>query len=671
MESQYSGPEWTTTKLRAVLKSRGLGTKGVKDVLIARLVADDEKDKTGDGDDHQQPIVSEHEQCVMEGQRLSKIHDKDGIQYQYTAAIEILAKHLACNAEYIKVARGTPLDPTVVAVHMSKEFLANVNIPGRWKRFESYSAWTGHFTKDLRDPMLRRAQELFNSLPLEFRSRGVENVLAPASEESTEADALREGIFFYHQVIGKFLETAKQCAHQQYVIARSATLDFLKTLSANQQQILHELYLLQRAEAECRSKTTHLEGMAIRLLDGLLEETGLDAFSTNPTIVAKSNEEAAQKLQELCGFTEDLVLPQFAANPIHRIVAKRTMIANLNPREPVDTNIWATIDLETVDAQLCAALPKAFEEIDRAQFIANFTHLVAITERPASLYTSQGRRKKTPAALHSDKIPAIDLLKDNLYHAHKLLLSLPSDPGNKNCPNKVLPSKTWLRMVALVAIFYGCIAEPGLLVSVSNQLLKDLLAYYDIDPNLYLDTITGNSVGQVLKIEDSANGTNTYCIQAEATVSLEDMEGIHKSRQTIMELARFFRGSIIVAYKITMITNYFDRRPPRTLEDARRGKFESLLPWTRKCALPSCDQPLDLPAEGGYRMLSVGVKDTRMGFPEEREEISQNRLDIYYCLYEFVDSFNWNHNIAPFFFFFAHLYHPGCKPQVGKRAVHE
>jgi len=101
----------------------------------------------------------------------------------------------------------------------------------------------------------------------------------------------------------------------------------------------------------------------------------------------------------------------------------------------------------------------------------------------------------------------------------------------------------------------------------------------------------------------------------------------HRNCILIAELARFFCGSIISTYLITALMGNVSRE-----YSFAYARFDSLLYWTTKCGLRGCTELLSLPTDRRPRALAIGTRDSRMGDPIVREEISHDRLDVYECL---------------------------------------
>lgn len=348
---KYSTREWTTTKLAAELRDRGLvaprsknGThrpRRKKADMIKRLVDDDDRTKGPEGFSAFSATattsgLSEHEKCVSEGQRVSQAKKETKSMYDRAATIEKLALHLCCTEQYMNFARGSTMDPSILAVRLSKQFLANVNLAGRWARYKSWGAWLMHFRSHLRDPMLQRVQEIFRTLPARYRTRATENVLAPTASDTSAMQHLRQQTFTYHEKRRALLETVKQCSHQRLVLGQSLTIEFLNTYSSDQQANLRKLYMLQEAEAACQTMLTscRFEKEIQQLIDELFVEVGINLDLDLSKIIndlpeAGLTDEAINIIQEEHNFEQDLLLPQYQSQPIHRMIHKRFKLRDL------------------------------------------------------------------------------------------------------------------------------------------------------------------------------------------------------------------------------------------------------------------------------------------------------------------------------------------------------
>jgi hypothetical protein len=125
----------------------------------------------------------------------------------------------------------------------------------------------------------------------------------------------------------------------------------------------------------------------------------------------------------------------------------------------------------------------------------------------------------------------------------------------------------------------------------------------------------------------------------------------------VAELALFLHGSVINAASLGL-------PPASTLQDRRLYDFQRMLEWDDSCTV--CKGKLELPSQPSRRMLSIGIRDIRLGNPVVRMAVSNNRADVYDCFVEFTRKRPFVQISQPFFFYFACLYHPWCKAKRGR-----
>ena len=97
---------------------------------------------------------------------------------------------------------------------------------------------------------------------------------------------------------------------------------------------------------------------------------------------------------------------------------------------------------------------------------------------------------------------------------------------------------------------------------------------------------------------------------------LNEREKEHKARVYFEEIARFFRGSLIMAVAVTNPTTATQNN------ESKEAWFNALLNYSSECGHRACTEQLkvikQLEAKTQKFSLSIAVKDTRVGFPEER-----------------------------------------------------
>jgi hypothetical protein len=249
------------------------------------------------------------------------------------------------------------------------------------------------------------------------------------------------------------------------------------------------MYLLQEAEAECQIilSSSRFEKEVLDQLDQLLTEIGVNLDLDLKAIIenlpeAGTSTEAIKFIQKKHDFKPDLFLPQYQADPIHRMIPKRSRLSILETADlAVDHDRSRSSSLKNLEERMISAIEPEFAQLNRDQFRGNFNYFLRIDRRPQALEKMEGKGLKAKSGWVSDKIQGFDLLADNLYHTKSLLQTLAKYPS-ANFPGAVNPNHTWLRIVALVSLYYGCLAEPGFFVSVTDRLLRNVATFYGTMP---------------------------------------------------------------------------------------------------------------------------------------------------------------------------------------------
>jgi hypothetical protein len=134
---------------------------------------------------------------------------------------------------------------------------------------------------------------------------------------------------------------------------------------------------------------------------------------------------------------------------------------------------------------------------------------------------------------------------------------------------------------------------------------------------------------------------------------------LHRRQQLFREITCFVRGCAIGAVATTL-----PQAPRENSTQRRLRTFSRLLSWRPTCVI--CRHDILLPQQPRPRDVVVGVKDRRQSDFELLAAVSDNRLDIYDCPAEFTAKAPLVDIHPTFFYHFADLYHPACKPARGK-----
>lgn len=207
------------------------------------------------------------------------------------------------------------------------------------------------------------------------------------------------------------------------------------------------------------------------------------------------------------------------------------------------------------------------------------------------------------------------VMKDNIVHIRRIVHALVankmiiSEDGKDSLAE--LQAKL-RRMWALLALAFGNWSEPALLCSVMDWLLEDLasLLIGHVDPafetgrmRVMLDSLAVMS--QPEKAGLKPKGPNPKVLEKE-----------HKARTLFAELARFFRGAVMMGVAATS--------PKSGVSNKNEHKiwYEKLLEWSSHCGHSACKEQLKVIVNTELKTqqfsLSVAVADERIGYPEER-----------------------------------------------------
>jgi hypothetical protein len=133
---------------------------------------------------------------------------------------------------------------------------------------------------------------------------------------------------------------------------------------------------------------------------------------------------------------------------------------------PLHSSLLAHGSLKDHDRRLAADVPYLFDEIDRKVFESNFHAFMGVEERLDEI--------KDMGPFEARELNPCDLLHDNLAHARKLfekLKSMSKDALKQSPLDQILR-----RLVAIIAICYGCTSEPAFFLTTMDRQLSELRA---------------------------------------------------------------------------------------------------------------------------------------------------------------------------------------------------
>ncbi|KAK5126347.1 hypothetical protein LTR85_010583 [Meristemomyces frigidus] len=621
--------------------------------------------------------------------------------------IESLAQHLVREPQYLKLMTNPPGTETI---KFNKPWLASVHLVGRYHRFGSFQAfyakWWEKFP-DFRLSILDRAVEILEAAQPIIQS-SVAKTKIPPPPATPEADKLRQDIFFFQTLRTRLVAAIQEATDIERAVMRRALAYGSSSGGPNNDAsaAMDELNMLEDMKIEIRatlaSSRTNSSGQQV--LDGLLKQvvqqaedlfgvpadaaeevlggsseiaqpgTGEDESATlDPQIAstASADIQLAQTLNLIN--TKDQFITEYYDNqiagsldPVFTSAPRDTKSVDMDEEPQID-QLYTTGGLPDLDERVATALQRSALTLDLARFRANMYHFESLVERPARI-----RDVKKGASIFANQSARIVLVEDNMFHI-KVLIAQIRDNGllAENTSDAQL-QEALRRLWALVAVMWGCAPEGSMWLTVMDSLLEDLARLVAGQADVRLNTAT---MQRFLQLRSGQAQTPAETVKLSAN-DIERLERQDRARQLFAEIARFFRGAVMLAFAGVS----WDCK---TTDVTGQKWYENLVRWSYICGAESCIERLQVRkfekggvgaasanrADLGLRSkygLVIGVEDTRMGFPEERTVISQNRDWAYPCLYDLIHWSKWHPGFGPFFHYFGHMYHPACAPARGK-----
>ncbi|KAE9373250.1 hypothetical protein N431DRAFT_465547 [Stipitochalara longipes BDJ] len=634
----------------------------------------------------------EHTQRKENSSKHQQEPPKEEPQYSNADAIETLALHLVCTNAYHQVMRSDK--KSVVAGGIHRKWLCKVPISGKSRAFNSSDAfWLKHYSShNLEEKVIARAEELFDSVPTDHvptEDWDLRRAMLPAFD--LEWNSLRGDLFFYQELRRDIIDLQKRCSEQFYQIATGDS-DFLSEAQQADipQATLKKLFNVQGAGIECRQKltSTTMENATIEAIDGLLSVISSEPSSTPGAMFPGKCQHgmAIRWIMSTYDFSPEEPWEFMLSKPWTLLRHKHGLHGDttyaLHPTKfqkgarPTRTDQPIEEPLGELDTILAGYVDMVLKEIDRTRFNANFKAFNAIRIRLPEMLT-RGSSKKSLAETRDEwgrvqagHMESADLLHDNIFHAQALKSIILEKLQHHPAAQLKYIEQTWLRLIAIIAICFGCTSEPAFFLTTMDMLLDQLRYHIGLSFDIFSETVAGK-----LKIFNLTPQSTSFTVGSKTfadivsapcgesldydPVLLED----HEYRMTFGELARCVRGSVVAA---VYTTKAFYKMPP--FEVPARFIFQSLLGWKATCA--TCGLEIHLP-EGKLppRPVAIGMMDIRVGNKLIRSSVSENRRDVYMCFSGFTFQYGitgeearlWSHALGPFFFYFATLHHPSCK----------
>jgi len=236
-----------------------------------------------------------------------------------------------------------------------------------------------------------------------------------------------------------------------------------------------------------------------------------------------------------------------------------------------------------------------------------------MTDRPKAF---QNRKKERYDEYTTTKAQKFQMAHDNIYHMRVLMDEIfrKQDLFNMDTNEDAQSQAHWIikRMIAVLAVTYGCVSEGSLWLPIMDRLLEDLARRVvgHVDHNF--ETVRFQKLAALL----AGNMEHERSLKMSNTV-IKRLEKEHRARRLSSELAVFYRGSVYLVCAAAC------KHASSQVSSARTKEwYEQLLGWSSRCPHPGCVEQLVAEFHPDARTqkwgVSVGVKDVRLGSPDVR-----------------------------------------------------
>jgi len=472
-----------------------------------------------------------------------------------------------------------------------------------------------------------------------------------------DRDELRKDIYRFHFVKSQERELIKECTDHEFNLARQLSNAALSSTEPAQMEmrdrLVSELRSVQQTKAAVRDNMEKmttvklesyrlLEGVAALVPDPLTHQTqgqptvfplyrvrpGLSPVTTVPinrTDVSDdqafcralaTTDEYMQRRAEIdvkkpCAHSI-IFLGNHSFDTLPALRIKTRSSAARDAKDPV-TRPGDRISLFSKDAAVKAegniadAVKKLAETIDEDRFQLNMRHFESIDQRPAVMAN---------AAAHDglfDLMPQQPwFVEDNLYHVRAFAMMLVDQDlvrtgGTLKIPRLNDLAKVLRLMWCLVALMYGCVQEGSILLTAMDSLLEDLAGLVVGHVDDVYATVTMRRLERILAQGEEITELPTTGREDILALAKED-----RARIIVGELARFYRGAVLMAYASV---NWGAKGNAETW-------FTGLLSWCNECGSQSCKERLEMYYDPRLKIrkwgMSIAVRDPRLGFMSER-----------------------------------------------------
>ncbi|RMX86896.1 hypothetical protein D0869_02757 [Hortaea werneckii] len=670
-------------------KSRDDYKKQEEEKLSGLVKAQEEKDAAGE---KTQPM-----QCTIPRCRLADIR-QDGLKVAEEGKwIKIIAVHLSAVPAFAQWMKNPQ---ELESILLTKDWLGAVFLPGRSVKYNDLATWHKSWFggADRRMKILRLAREMYERRVPTVQTT-IANTVVEKPDNSPEAQKKRSGLFKVHSTRQKLVNLIKTCTDTEFALVTYskpfASPADATTADERVLAVWNELQELEGCKEDCRRKLqdTMLNKVGYAVLDNLLDLDDVQADKAHgklydlPSVEgfevstsASENESQPAASQDPEEEEDDESSSEAEITELEGVkicfLLDRTLGVSdpkvFTLRTPVDKN-WKELqeggvtgdaivdgaELRVLDSECAKWMKELGGKVNRSSFVLTFQEFEKVISRPEVCANA-----KKYANMWINPRCWLVAMKDNIAHVRRIVHAMLANDliikHGDEYPYDDL-QKILRRMWALLALSFGNWPEPALLCTIMDSLLEDLAALVvgHLDPAF-----------ETTRMRAMLDGLNDLSEQGKTSVqsqqpALGAQQKEHDARQLFAELARFYRGAVMMGVAACS-PKIGDKN-----KDTQKLWYESLLKWNAHCGHRTCQEQLEVTARTEAKTqkysLSVAVSDERVGYPEERSFISSNRRMAYSCFYHFLVAVRYHAGLGPFFHYFAHLWHPACRPFRGKQ----
>lgn len=252
--------------------------------------------------------------------------------------------------------------------------------------------------------------------------------------------------------------------------------------------------------------------------------------------------------------------------------------------------------------------------IEEGDFIPAYRHFEKLTERPENVRNWPRNSRKW----QDDAGNRLSVIEDNVVHIRAMVQRMfDLNLFKKNVERETVEADL-RQMWALLALAFGTCNEPGLLCTLVDEALEQLATRLVgfVEPKF--ETIRMQKATEMMAASSEvAKGRFPSMNPGNTAMHIQSMKRDHQARVLFSELARMYRGAFILTVAQVNAAAHHDN------EKNKEMWLKELIKWSGDCGHPSCRRQLRVAkmpyGQDSFRWsVSVGVEDSRVGFPEER-----------------------------------------------------